>query len=115
MTQEEKAIRISEIDNEIAALDAEYKEWQDSRANVDGNNAEVFQQVGTNMLKEAKYYNKRRRLEDERRDLTPVSDAVNAYLESIKKPGKFEQSKLDVLQGKASIDNSLNPFGGKAI
>lgn len=115
MTQEEKAIRISEIDNEIKALDAEFEEWQTSRGNVAGNNAEVYQQVGTNMLKEVEYQKKRQSLEQERRDLTPVSDAVNAYLESIKKSGQLEQSKLDVQQGKANIDNSLNPLGGKAV
>lgn len=115
MTQEEKQIRISEIDNEINALDAEFKEWQASRGNVAGNNAEVYQQVGANMLKEIEYQKKRRCLEDERRDLSPVSDAVNAYLESIKKSGQLEQSKLDVQQGKANIDNSLNPLGGKAV
>lgn len=115
MTQEEKQIRISEIDNEINALDAEFKEWQTSRGNVAGNNAEVYQRVGANMLKEIEYQKKRQCLEKERQDLSPVSDAVTAYLESVKKPGQFSQSKLDVQQGKANIDNSLNPLGGKAV
>ncbi len=115
MTQEEKQIRISEIDDEIKMLDAEFLKWQESRDKVAGNNAEVFQQVGANMLKEIEYQNKRRCLEDERRGLSEVSNAVNAYLESIKKPGQLEQSKLDVQQGKAQIDNSLNPLGGKAV
>lgn len=115
MTQEEKQIRISGIDNEIKMLDAEFLNWQESRDKVAGNNAEVFQQVGANMVKEIEYRNKQRWLEDERRELSAVSDAVNAYLESIKKPGQLEQSKLDVQQGKAQIDNSLNPLGGKEV
>lgn len=115
MTQEEKRIRLLDIEEEIKMLDAEFEEWQENRGNVTGTNAEIAQSVGENIVREVEYRNKRRTLEKEHNELTGVSDAVKSYLESLEKPGQMGVSKLDVQQGRAQIDTSLNPLGGKQL
>lgn len=112
MTKEET---LKAIDDELAALEKEYQEWRES-TQVSGNKANVYQQVGANMVREKDYQAKRSELERQKADVIGVSTGVEAYLNH--KGGKREKldfSKLDVLDGATTIDNSLTPLGGKAL
>lgn len=112
MTDEEK---LQAIDGKLAVLEKDYQEWRES-SQASGNRAEIYQQVGANMVKEKEYQDKKNELERQRAEIIGVSAEVEAYLQSKgDKRKKLDFSKLDVLEGATTVDNSLNPLGGKAL
>lgn len=102
---------LKSIESKLRVLDVDFEAWQEARANVQGSQSEVFQQVGENIVKEVRYQMERQALMKRKNDLVGVSDGVKSYLEGKKQPGKFEKSKLT----NEKPDNTLNPFGGKAL
>ena len=107
--QEEKELWA--IDTKLNALDAEFEAWQENRGDVSGNQRDVYQRVGENIVKDAQYRQKRQELLQRKAEIEGVGDGVKAYLESKKTKSQFEISKLD----NAKVDNSLNPLGGKSL
>ena len=85
----------------IADLDREHAEFL-AQPIPQGNQAEVYRQVQKNAITDLRYREKRRQLEKAISDLTPVSPAVEAYLNPIK-----IYSKFDVLEGVTEPDNQL--------
>lgn len=112
MTEADKAM-VDIYNKMIADLENEYFTAKQNQGEITGNQAEVYQKVGQNMLAEKEFYDKKRKLEELRDDVIGVSDGVKSFLDTNKKP--FEISKLDVDEGRVKIDNSLNPLGGKAL
>lgn len=107
--QEEKELWA--IDTKLNALDAEFESWQENRGDVPGNQSEIYQRVGENIVKDAQYRQRRHELLQRKAEIEGVGDGVKAYLESKKTKSQFEISKLD----NAKVDNSLNPLGGKSL
>ena len=112
MTEADKAI-IEIYKKQIADLEKEYYTAKQNQGEITGNQADVFQQVGQNMLAEKEFHDKKMQLENAIADIVGVSEGVTAFLDKTKKPLEF--SKFDVDAGKEKIDNSLNPFVGKAL
>ena len=110
MTEQEQA-EVMAIEAEIKNLDAEFESWQENRGDVHGNQSEIYQRVGENIVKDAQYRQKRQELLQRKAEIEGVGDGVKAYLESKKTKSQFEISKLD----NAKVDNSLNPLGGKSL
>ena len=110
MTEQEQA-EVRAIEEEIKNLDAEFEVWQEQRGDVPGNQSEIYQRVGENIVKDAQYRQKRQELLQRKAEIEGVGDGVRAYLESKKTKSKLQYSKLDAPQK----DNSLNPLGGKAL
>lgn len=111
----DKEFELKRIDDELLALEKEYQEWRESM-NYQGNAATIMQIVGANSLKEKEFQDRRERLEQERVDIVGVSPAVKAYIEC--RGGKrepLEYSKLDVLDGSTSVDDSMVQFHGKEL
>lgn len=108
MTEQEQAV-VMAIEAEIKNLDAEFESWQENRGDVSGNQRDVYQRVGENIVKDAQYRQKRQELLQRKAEIE--GDGVKAYLESKKTKSQFEISKLD----NAKVDNSLNPLGGKSL
>ena len=107
--QEEKELWA--IDTKLNALDAEFEAWQENRGDVSGNQRDVYQRVGENIVKDAQYRQKRQELLQRKAEIEGVGDGVKAYLESKRTKSKLQYSKLDAPQK----DNSLNPLGGKSL
>ena len=110
MTEQEQA-EVRAIEEEIKNLDAEFEVWQEQRGDVPGNQSEIYQRVGENIVKDAQYRQKRQDLLKRKADIEGVSDGVRAYLDGKKNKSQMEFSKLD----KPKEDNSLNPLGGKPV
>lgn len=110
MTEQEQA-EVRAIEEEIKNLDAEFEVWQEQRGDVLGNQSEIYQRVGENIVKDAQYRQKRQDLLKRKADIEGVSDGVRAYLDGKKNKSQLEFSKLD----KPKEDNSLNPLGGKPV
>ena len=110
MTEQEQA-EVMAIEAEIKNLDAEFESWQENRGDVPGNQSEIYQRVGENIVKDAQYRQKRQDLLKRKADIEGVSDGVRAYLDGKKNKSQLEFSKLD----KPKEDNSLNPLGGKPV
>ena len=110
MTEQEQA-EVRAIEEEIKNLDAEFEVWQEQRGDVPGNQSEIYQRVGENIVKDAQYRQKRQELLQRKAEIEGVGDGVRAYLESKKTKSKLQYSKLDAPQK----DNSLNPLGGKSL
>ena len=110
MTEQEQA-EVRAIEEEIKNLDAEFEVWQEQRGDVPGNQSEIYQRVGENIVKDAQYRQKRQALLKRKADIEGVSDGVRAYLDSKKNKSQLEISKLD----NAKVDNSLSPLGGKSL
>ena len=110
MTEQEHAV-VMAIEAEIKNLDAEFESWQENRGDVSGNQRDVYQRVGENIVKDAQYRQKKQDLLKRKADIEGVSDGVRAYLDGKKNKSQLEFSKLD----KPKEDNSLNPLGGKPV
>lgn len=110
MTEQEQA-EVRAIEEEIKNLDAEFEVWQEQRGDVPGNQSEIYQRVGENIVKDAQYRQKRQDLLKRKADIEGVSDGVRAYLDGKKNKSQLEFSKLD----KPKEDKSLNPLGGKPV
>lgn len=110
MTEQEQA-EVMAIEAEIKNLDAEFESWQENRGDVSGNQRDVYQRVGENIVKDAQYRQKRQELLQRKAEIEGVSDGVKAYIESKRTKSKLQYSKLDAPQK----DNSLNPLGGKSL
>ena len=110
MTEQEQA-EVMAIEAEIKNLDAEFESWQENRGDVPGNQSEIYQRVGENIVKDAQYRQRRHELLQRKAEIEGVSDGVKAYLDSKKNKSQLEISKLD----NAKVDNSLNPLGGKSL
>ena len=110
MTDKEQA-EVMAIEAEIKNLDAEFESWQENRGDVPGNQSEIYQRVGENIVKDAQYRQRRHELLQRKAEIEGVSDGVKAYLDSKKNKSQLEISKLD----NAKVDNSLNPLGGKSL
>lgn len=110
MTEQEQA-EVMAIEEEIKNLDAEFESWQENRGDVPGNQSEIYQRVGENIVKDAQYRQRRHELLQRKAEIEGVSDGVKAYLDSKKNKSQLEISKLD----NAKVDNSLNPLGGKSL
>ena len=52
MTEQEQA-EVRAIEEEIKNLDAEFEVWQEQRGDVPGNQSEIYQRVGENIVKDA--------------------------------------------------------------
>ena len=52
MTEQEQA-EVRAIEEEIKNLDAEFEVWQEQRGDVHGNQSEIYQRVGENIVKDA--------------------------------------------------------------
>lgn len=112
MTKEEQ---LQQVDEQIAALEKEYKEWREN-AGASGNMASIYQMVGANLLKEKEFQGRLRELERKRADIQGVSPAVAEYIEhGAGKRTPLEYSKLDVLDGTTTVDDSLLQFHGKEL
>ena len=111
MTEQEQA-EVEAIEAEIKNLDAEFESWQENRGDVHGNQSEIYQRVGENIVKDAQYRQRRHELLQRKAEIEGVSDGVKAYIESKKTKSKLQYSKLDA---PAKVDNSLNPLGGKSL
>ena len=61
MTEQEQA-EVMAIEAEIKNLDAEFESWQENRGDVHGNQSEIYQRVGENIVKDAQYRQKRHEL-----------------------------------------------------
>lgn len=107
LTKDEKAILIEAA---IFELDKAQVEKLESK-NTTGNKAAIYGTVAQNMVDTRNYEIERQRLVKLRDDTLGVSQSVTDFLNS--KP-QFA-SKLDVQEGRAEIDDSLEPLGGKAI
>lgn len=112
MTEADKAI-VEIYKKQIADLEKEYYTAKQNQPEITGSQADVFQKVGQNLLAEKEFHDKKMQLENAIADIVGVSDGVTAFLDKTQKP--LEVSKLDVDAGKAKIDNSLNPLGGKTL
>lgn len=110
MTEQEQA-EVRAIEEKIKNLDAEFEVWQEQRGDVPGNQSEIYQRVGENIVKDAQYRQKRQDLLKRKADIEGVSDGVRAYLDGKKNKSQLEFSKLD----KPKEDNSINPLGGKPV
>lgn len=111
MTQKEDVIEY--YNKQIEDLDNEFQTFKESQTEIGGNQSQIFQRVGENMLAERKYQEQRDNLVRLRDDIVGVSPAIEAFLDKTKKPLEF--SKFDVDSGKAKIDTSMNPLGGKEV
>lgn len=101
------------INNLILKLDQQHQDAITQRETATGSNAEIFANVNRNILDNQKYMNERKSLVKILNDITPVSKGVEDFL----LPTKIE-SKFDVENGIAKIDNSLQIEGrqiGKKI
>lgn len=58
MIEQEQAV-VMAIEAEIKNLDAEFELWQESRGDVSGNQKDVYQRVGENIVRDAQYRQKR--------------------------------------------------------
>lgn len=112
MTEADKAM-VDIYNKMINDLDNEFQSARENQAAISGNQRDVFQRVGENMLDERKYQEQRDNLVRLRDDIVGVSPAIEAFLDKTKKPLEF--SKFDVDSGKAKIDTSMNPLGGKEV
>lgn len=112
MTEADKAI-IEIYKKKIADLEKEHQSAKENQPEITGSQADVFRQVGANLLAEKEFERKRMQLENAISEIVGVSAGVTAFLDKTKKP--LEVSKLDVDTGKEKADNSLNPLGGKAL
>ena len=83
MTEQEQA-EVRAIEEEIKNLDAEFEVWQEQRGDVPGNQSEIYQRVGENIVKDAQYRQKRQDLLKRKADIEGVSDGVRAYLDGKK-------------------------------
>ena len=111
----DKEFELKRIDDALSALEREYQVWREN-ATASGNMATVHQMAGANAIKEKEFQDRRAMLERERMEIVGVSPAVEAYLKH--KGGKREPldfSKLDVLNGTTSIDDSMVQFHGKEL
>lgn len=109
MTEADKAM-VDIYNKMINDLDNEFQSAMESQEKIAGNQKEVFQRVGENMLAEKKYQEQRSNIVKLRDDIIGVSPAVEAFLHK-----KEPVSKFDVDAGKAKIDTSMNPLGGKEL
>jgi hypothetical protein len=107
MTKEEW---VDYYDQLIENLDSEEVQRHRETVVAIGNQREVYQQVGESMRAELSYQNKRHELVRLREQYKEVSPNVQAFL--TKKP---IETKFDVDSGKAKLDTSLNPLGGKEV
>lgn len=103
----EKQKLIAALDAEIAALDKSFVEVDIKQ----GNQAEIYDQVAKRAYNQTSYESKRSRLVKLRNELEGPSPAVQNFLKGETKV----ESKFDVEAGKAKIDNSLFPLGGRSI
>ena len=112
MTKEEQ---LQQVDEQIASLEKEHKEWR-KNAEASGNVSSIYQMVGANTLKEKEFYDRLQELERKRADIQGVSPAVAEYIEhGAGKRHPLEYSKLDVLDGTTTIDDSMLQFHGKEL
>lgn len=94
----------------IQDLDRQHEEEKSSQLAAAGNRREVYNQVGKNMLFEKEYLDKRKKLVELKNDSIEVSPGVEAWLN----PKKVE-TKFDLDNGSATLDDSLNPLSGKSL
>lgn len=111
----DKGQELQRIDCAIEALKQECQKWREN-AIVSGNMATIFQMVGENTMKEKAFFDRLQELERKRADIVGVSPAVAEYIEhGAGKRQPLEYSKLDVLDGTSTVDDSLVQFHGKAL
>jgi len=106
----DKTDKVLLCDAMIAELDNEHQETVNSQSTT-GNRLEVYTSSAANMLAEKTYLDKRKALVSFRNDTVGVSNEVEAYINRV--PTVF--SKIDVIEGRAKEDNSLQPLGGKGL
>lgn len=111
MTEADKAM-IDVYNKMINDLDNEFQSARENQEKLVGNQRDVFQGVGENMLAARKYQQQRDNLVKLRDDIIGVSPAVAAFLDKTKKP---PVSKFDVDAGTVKVDTSMNPLGGKEV
>ncbi len=104
----EKSTKVEFYNSMIEELDQERAKFKESQPIATGTQIEVYRQVGKNMLLEIEYLKDRAKLVRLRDDAIGVSPGVQAYLN----PKKIE-SKIDLDNGTAKIDNSLYTTGKK--
>lgn len=112
MTETQMAI-VEMYKKQIADLETEYYTAKENQAAIRGSQADVYQRVGQNLMAEKEFQDKKMFLENAIADIVGVSDGVTAFLDTNKKP--LEHSKFDVDAGRAKIDTSMNPLGGKEL
>ena len=103
-------IGLRDLQNLLDSLDKEHEKRLAERQMPTENKAAVYDAAGKGMLEELDYLSKRGELLEMIKSATPVSPAVADFINPPQ-----EHSKFDVDSGKAEIDNSLNPLGGKRL
>lgn len=112
MTEADRAM-VDIYNKMINDLDNEFQSARENQAAISGNQRDVFQRVGENILAERRYQEQRDNLVKLRDDIVGVSPVVEAFLDKTKNP--LEVSKFDVDAGKVKVDTSMNPLGGKEV
>ena len=94
----------------LAKLDADHQEEIKAREMATGNQSEVFSEVGRRAVADREYQTKRKRYLEAINEEEEVSSGVENFLKK-----EEPVSKFDVDSGRAKLDDSLNPLGGKKI
>ena len=98
------------IKAKIQELDKNHFDAIANQETATGTNLEVRNTVGQRMVAQRQYEKEHKNLVGMLNSATPLSKGVEDFLSP-----KITDGKLDLLAGTATIDNSLQPLGGKTL